>query len=169
MRYQLRVSRVQTAERSVSATDPEAAIEKIRAEIEKPYGFLGGWKTEGYEVEVLSAESRLDGSPSAVGDSPMLFSIKAAAEHSGFRGHRCTSLCVLVRSNTSVSVDASSSVVPHSIDSLRPTPVRATRASRGRRPTKKAAPRTFRRPLSPIPIQVNWRARRDSNPQPSDP
>jgi excisionase family DNA binding protein len=79
----MRVSRVQTAERTVSATDQEAAIEKVRAELDKPYGFLGSWKTEGYEVEILSMESRVDGVPGALGEGPRLFSIKSAAEHLG--------------------------------------------------------------------------------------
>lgn len=83
MRFQMRVSRVQTTERSISATDQEAAIEKLRVELDKPYGFLGSWKTEGYEVEVLSVESRIDGVPGSVGDGPRLLSIKAAAGHLG--------------------------------------------------------------------------------------
>lgn len=95
MRFHMQVTRVQTVERSISATDPEAAMDKIRAEIDKPYGFLGGWKTEGYEVEILSAESRLDGTPGSVGEGPLLFSIKAAAEHLGLSR---SSLYELVRS-----------------------------------------------------------------------
>ena len=86
MRYLLKVTRVQSAERSVSATDEEAAMQKIQDEIERPYGFLGGWKTEAVEVEVLSAESRIGGAVvddgGGVGD-PFLFSVKGAAQKLG--------------------------------------------------------------------------------------
>ena len=46
MRYVLKVTRVQSAERSVRAVDEEAAMQKMQAEIEKPYEDLGSWKTE---------------------------------------------------------------------------------------------------------------------------
>jgi excisionase family DNA binding protein len=84
MRFQVRVTRVQSTERSVSATDPEAAMEKIRGELEKPYGFLGSWTTEGHEVQILSVESRVDGiGSSPIGDGPLLLSVRAAADHLG--------------------------------------------------------------------------------------
>jgi hypothetical protein len=71
MRYRLRITRVQSTERSVSAADPEAAIDKIRAVLDEPYGYLGSWTTEGHEVEVLSVESRLGDVPSGVGEGPL--------------------------------------------------------------------------------------------------
>jgi excisionase family DNA binding protein len=86
MRYVLKVTRVQSAERSVSATDVEAAMQKIQDEIERPYGFLGGWKTEGVEIEVISAESRIGGASVDDGggsDDPFLFSVKGAAKKLG--------------------------------------------------------------------------------------
>ena len=69
----------------MSAVDEEAAIEKIEAELEKPYGFLGSWATQAVEVEVLSAESRIAGAvvDDTTGDGPMLFSVKGAATHLG--------------------------------------------------------------------------------------
>lgn len=84
MRYQLRITHVQSTERSVSATDPEAAMEIIRAELDKPYGFLGSWTTEGHEVEILSVERRLDGiGVSSVDGGPLLLSVQTASEHLG--------------------------------------------------------------------------------------
>ena len=44
MLYKFRIIRTQTAERSVRATDEDAAMEKVRAELAKPYGFLGRWE-----------------------------------------------------------------------------------------------------------------------------
>lgn len=41
MRYRIRVTRAQVAERSVLAKDEDHAIEKIRAELAQPYGFFG--------------------------------------------------------------------------------------------------------------------------------
>lgn len=90
----MRVTRVQSTERSVSATDPEAAMDKIRAELDKPYGFLGSWKTEGHEVEILSMESRPDGvGVSPIDGGPLLLSVQAASEHLGI----CATLYDLVR------------------------------------------------------------------------
>ena len=40
-RYKIIVRRVQTAERHVRAADEEAAAQKIQAELDRPYGFLG--------------------------------------------------------------------------------------------------------------------------------
>ncbi len=36
-------------------------MQMIQAEIEKPCSFLGSWKTEAYDVQVLSVESRISG------------------------------------------------------------------------------------------------------------
>ena len=83
MRYRVQVTRVQSAERTINAADEEAAIQKVRAEVEKPYGFLGSWRTEGFEVEILSAESRVAGQSVDVGDGPMVYSVKGAAERLG--------------------------------------------------------------------------------------
>ena len=83
MRYRVQITRVQSAERTINAVDEEAAIQKIQAEIEKPYGFLGTWKTEGFEVEILSAESRVAGLSVDTGAGPMVYSVKGAAERLG--------------------------------------------------------------------------------------
>lgn len=45
MRYRIRVTRVQIATRHVVAKDEEHAMEKIRSELDQPYGFLGQWQT----------------------------------------------------------------------------------------------------------------------------
>jgi hypothetical protein len=47
--------RVQSVERVVNATDEEAAIAKVEAELQKPYGLLGSWKTVDTQIEVAGA------------------------------------------------------------------------------------------------------------------
>jgi hypothetical protein len=44
MRYRIRVTRVPVAERSVRAKDEEHAMDKVRTELDQPYGFLGQWQ-----------------------------------------------------------------------------------------------------------------------------
>jgi hypothetical protein len=56
MRYRIRITRVQFAERTVSATDEEAAQEKMRQELERPYGLLGAWTNGEVAVEILGGE-----------------------------------------------------------------------------------------------------------------
>jgi len=59
-------------------------VDKVRAELDKPYGFLGSWTTEGHEVEILSVESRVDGvGVSPVDGGPLLLSVQAASERLG--------------------------------------------------------------------------------------
>jgi excisionase family DNA binding protein len=83
MRYRMQVTRVQTVERSISATDEDAAMQKIQAELHRPYGLLGSWTTQAVEVEVLGAESRISGVAADIGDGPLVFSVKGAAERLG--------------------------------------------------------------------------------------
>ncbi|WP_160049951.1 helix-turn-helix domain-containing protein [Nocardiopsis sp. FR4] len=56
MRYRVVVTRVQAAERYVRATDEEDAVQKVREEFDRPYGYFGSWKTTGSEVEVVGVE-----------------------------------------------------------------------------------------------------------------
>jgi hypothetical protein len=68
MRYKIVVSRVQTAERHVRAVSEEEAIRKVQEELERPYGFLGGWTTVGTDMDIVAAESVLgDGVPAQIG------------------------------------------------------------------------------------------------------
>lgn len=86
MRFRLQVKRIQTAERTVSAVDEEAAARKVKAELDQPYGFFGTWRTEGIDIEVLSVESRIAGMSVDIGGvdgGPLLFSVKGAAETLG--------------------------------------------------------------------------------------
>ena len=85
MRYKIVVSRVQTAERHVRATTEEDAIRKVQQELERPYGFLGGWTTVGTDMDIVAAESVLDGSmpPQISQDGSFLLSVKAASKHLG--------------------------------------------------------------------------------------
>jgi excisionase family DNA binding protein len=91
----MKVTRIQVAEKTVSAADEEAAAQKIQAEIDRPYGFLGSWKTEAFEVEILSAETRVAGLNVDSEAGPMVSSVKGAAE---LLGVSRTVLYELVRS-----------------------------------------------------------------------
>jgi excisionase family DNA binding protein len=85
MRYKIVVSRVQVAERHVRAVDEAAALEKVRAELEKPYGFLGGWTTVDTDLDIVEATNPLDGPPQQLmdKDAGFLLSIKAVAKYLG--------------------------------------------------------------------------------------
>lgn len=85
MRFRIRVARTEVAERVVSAVDEEAAIAKIRAELDKPYGMLGLWKTTAIDIaDVEELPSTISGSVvGQVPGGPMLLSVKDAAEHLG--------------------------------------------------------------------------------------
>jgi excisionase family DNA binding protein len=83
MRYKIVVSRVQTAERHVRAISEEEAIRKVQDELERPYGFLGGWKTTGTDMDIVSIDSVLDDRvPAQVSaEGSFLLSVKAASRH----------------------------------------------------------------------------------------
>jgi excisionase family DNA binding protein len=85
MRYKVVVSRVQTSERHVRAISEEEAIRKVQEELERPYGFLGGWHTIGTDMDIVSIESVLDDRvPATVSnDGSILLSVKAASSHLG--------------------------------------------------------------------------------------
>lgn len=85
MRYKIIVSRVQTAERHVRAISEEEAIRKVQEELERPYGFLGGWTTIGTDMDIVSIESVLhDQVPAQVSsEGSFLLSVKAASRHLG--------------------------------------------------------------------------------------
>ena len=55
MRYKIVVSRVQTAERHVRAPSEAEALAKVQAELDKPYGFIGGWQT--IDTDMTSSRS----------------------------------------------------------------------------------------------------------------
>lgn len=86
MRYKIVVSRVQTAERHVRATTEDDAMRKVQQELERPYGFLGGWTTIATDLDIVAAESPLDGASRVQineADGGFLLSIKAAAKYLG--------------------------------------------------------------------------------------
>jgi excisionase family DNA binding protein len=84
MRYRVVVSRAQVAERHVRAVSEEEAVKKIQAELEQPYGFLGGWKTTGTDIDVAEVTAPLSDIPRQLGDEgKVLLSIKEAAKHLG--------------------------------------------------------------------------------------
>ena len=83
MRFRIQVARVQSVERVVNATDEEAAIARVEAELQKPYGLLGSWKTVDTQIEVVGAEPVAGISSADVGEGPLLQSVTAAAKHLG--------------------------------------------------------------------------------------
>ena len=83
VRYRIRVVRVQHVERVVTATSEETALERIRAEIDRPYGILASWITDDFTVEVLEVEHPHTGGGTGPTDGPLLLSVKAAAEQLG--------------------------------------------------------------------------------------
>jgi len=83
MRYRIRVTRVQVAERSVLAKDEEHAMDRVRAELDQPYGFFGRWQTAAPEAEIVAVEPREGLTPTVPGEGPLLMSIKDAAAHLG--------------------------------------------------------------------------------------
>ncbi|WP_426624456.1 helix-turn-helix domain-containing protein [Leifsonia sp. McL0607] len=79
MRYKVAVTRVQVAERWVRATDEEDAARKVQEEFDRPFGYVGSWKTTASEVEVVEAEQTKEIRPHLLSDSgPMLLSLKDA-------------------------------------------------------------------------------------------
>lgn len=83
MRYRIRITRVEVAERRVLAKDEDHAMEKIRAELDKPYGLLGQWQTASTEAEIVAVEPRDGLTPTIPGEGPLLMSIKDTASHLG--------------------------------------------------------------------------------------
>jgi excisionase family DNA binding protein len=85
MRYKVIVSRVQTAERHVRAPSEAEALAKVQAELEKPYGFIGGWQTVEADMDIVEAVNPLDGPPQQINqaDGGFLLTTKAAAKYLG--------------------------------------------------------------------------------------
>jgi excisionase family DNA binding protein len=83
VRYRLRVVRTQTAERVVNAASEEAAIDKVRAELDRPYGLIGPWEVVAIDIDLLATESTVDTAAGSMDGGPLLLSIKEAAAHLG--------------------------------------------------------------------------------------
>lgn len=83
MRYSFRVVRTQTAERSIRAVDEDAAMEKLRDELDRPYGFFGPWEQVALDVELVAIDSGVVSEAKAADGGPLLLSVKDAAEHLG--------------------------------------------------------------------------------------
>jgi excisionase family DNA binding protein len=84
VRYSVVVSRVQVAERYVRAVDEQDAARKVQEELDRPYGFIGGWRTVDTDLDVVAAESALSQAPGPLEEGgAMLLSLKQAATHLG--------------------------------------------------------------------------------------
>lgn len=84
MRYRVIINRTQILERSIRAPSEEEAAKRIQEELDRPYGFLGSWRTVNTDMEIVEAESPLEGSPATIGSAgSLLLTIKNAASHLG--------------------------------------------------------------------------------------
>jgi excisionase family DNA binding protein len=79
------VSRVQVAERTVRAADEEQAAQRIQEELDRPYGFLGGWRTTATDMDIVEVTASVDTAPGEVGRGALLLSVTDAAVHLGVR------------------------------------------------------------------------------------
>jgi excisionase family DNA binding protein len=80
----VRVACAQVAERRVRAPDEEAAIRRVREELNQPYGFLGRWQTVSVDIDAVEAESTPGLSPRGVpSDGPLVLPVKDATAHLG--------------------------------------------------------------------------------------
>jgi excisionase family DNA binding protein len=82
-RYRIRIVRAESAERVVDAKDEEAAVEKVRQELERPYSYLGRWERLSADIEVLEAVARIPAGATAPDGGPLLLSVKDAAKNLG--------------------------------------------------------------------------------------
>jgi excisionase family DNA binding protein len=84
MRYRVLISRVQILERSIRAASEEDVAKRIQEELDRPYGYLGSWRTVHTDLEIVEAESSVDGNPPPVaGTGSLLLSVKNAAAYLG--------------------------------------------------------------------------------------
>jgi excisionase family DNA binding protein len=84
VRYRVIVSRVQVAERYVRAVDEQDAVRKVQEELDRPYSFIGGWRTVDTDLDVAEAESPLSQAPGPLEEGgAMLLPLKQAAAHLG--------------------------------------------------------------------------------------
>jgi len=83
MRYHVRIIRVQTAEKSIRASDEEDAAKRVQAELDKPYGFIGMWTTKAVDLEIVEAQSALSATPGAASGAALLLSVKDPASQLG--------------------------------------------------------------------------------------
>ena len=84
MQYKFRITRVEQAERWITATDEEAAAAKLRTELAQPYSFFGAWRTVDTQLEIIESKKPNDARQSwAAADAALLLSIAEAAEKLG--------------------------------------------------------------------------------------
>lgn len=85
MKFEVKITRVQVATRYVTATDQEAAAEKIRAQMEEnPYRMYANYETVGTEIEVTRVEEQRTVTPLQIDrEGPLLISLADAARATG--------------------------------------------------------------------------------------
>lgn len=85
MKFEVKITRVQMATRYVTATDQEAAAEKIRAQMEEdPCRMYANYKTVGTEIEVTRVEEKRTVTPLRIDrEGPLLISLADAARATG--------------------------------------------------------------------------------------
>lgn len=84
MRYRVVVTRVETVERWVAATDEDTAVNMVEGELSRPFAFVGQWETQAAEVRVVEAAPPTPIQPAASSDpSVRLLGLKEAARSLG--------------------------------------------------------------------------------------
>lgn len=84
VRYRVMVSRVQVAERYVRAVDEQDAARKVQEELDRPYSFLGGWRTVDTDLDVVEADRPLEKAPVPLAeDGTLMMPAKRAAAYLG--------------------------------------------------------------------------------------
>ncbi len=84
LRFKVMVTRVQVMERWIKAPDEEAAVARIREELDQPYAYVGHWETRASEVEVVEVEEAKLVPPEVLDETgPTLLTLRAAADALG--------------------------------------------------------------------------------------
>jgi excisionase family DNA binding protein len=85
MRYNFRIIRTQTLEHSIRARDEDSALQQVREELTKPYGFIGRWEDAALDVELVGTDDDniVTNAQGLATGEPLLLSVVGAAEHLG--------------------------------------------------------------------------------------
>ena len=84
MRYLVRVTKIEAAERWVRSNDEESATQKVRDEMVTPWAWAGSWERLATEVQVVGEEPTKSPPPNPVSDTgAMLYGLRDAASTLG--------------------------------------------------------------------------------------
>jgi excisionase family DNA binding protein len=84
MRYLVRVTKIEAAERWIRSDDEESAAQKVRDEMATPWAWAGSWERLATEVQVVGEEPAKTSPPSPVSEKgAMLQGLREAASNLG--------------------------------------------------------------------------------------